>query len=97
MSTFERYLTVWVFLCIVVGIGLGHLMPGVFHLVGATEIAKSNMPVAVLIWLMVIPMLLKIDFGSLSKVGQYWRGIGVTLLINWAVKPFSMASEYRSI
>jgi len=91
MSTFERYLTVWVFLCIVVGIGLGHLMPGVFHLVGATEIAKINMPVAVLIWLMVIPMLLKIDFGSLSKVGQYWRGIGVTLLINWAVKPFSMA------
>jgi ACR3 family arsenite transporter len=91
MSTFERYLTVWVFLCIVVGIGLGHLMPGVFHLVGAAEIAKVNIPVAVLIWLMVIPMLLKIDFGSLSKVGQYWRGIGVTLLINWAVKPFSMA------
>jgi ACR3 family arsenite transporter len=91
MSTFERYLTVWVFLCIVAGIGLGHLIPGVFHLVGAAEIAKVNIPVAVLIWLMVIPMLLKIDFGSLSKVGQYWRGIGVTLLINWAVKPFSMA------
>jgi len=91
MSTFERYLTVWVFLCIVVGIALGHLMPDIFHLIGAAEIAKVNIPVAVLIWLMVIPMLLKIDFGSLSKVGQYWRGIGVTLLINWAVKPFSMA------
>ncbi|WP_455854516.1 ACR3 family arsenite efflux transporter [Ensifer canadensis] len=91
MSTFERYLTVWVFLCIVVGIALGHLMPGVFLVVGAAEIAKVNIPVAVLIWLMVIPMLLRIDFGSLSKVGSYWRGIGVTLFINWAVKPFSMA------
>ncbi|QFY62467.1 ACR3 family arsenite efflux transporter [Rhizobium grahamii] len=91
MSTFERYLTVWVFLCIVVGIALGHVMPGVFHAIGSAEVAKVNIPVAVLIWLMVIPMLLKIDFGSLSKVGKYWRGIGVTLFINWAVKPFSMA------
>lgn len=91
MSTFERYLTVWVALCILVGIALGHLMPGVFQTVGATEIAKVNIPVAVLIWLMVIPMLLKIDFRSLAKVGTYWRGIGVTLFINWAVKPFSMA------
>lgn len=91
MSTFERYLTVWVFLCIVVGIALGHLIPGVFHSIGGAELAKVNIPVAVLIWLMVIPMLLKIDFGSLSKVGKYWRGIGVTLFINWAVKPFSMA------
>ncbi len=91
MSTFERYLTIWVFLCIVVGIALGHLMPSVFQVIGAAEVAKVNIPVAILIWLMVIPMLLKIDFGSLSKVGQYWRGIGVTLLINWAVKPFSMA------
>jgi ACR3 family arsenite transporter len=91
MSTFERYLTVWVFLCILVGVSLGYLMPGVFHAIGAAEIAKVNIPVAVLIWLMVIPMLLKIDFGSLSKVGSYWRGIGVTLFINWAVKPFSMA------
>lgn len=91
MSAFERYLTVWVFLCILVGITLGHLMPGVFQAIGAAEIAKVNIPVAVLIWLMVIPMLLKIDFGSLSRVGSYWRGIGVTLFINWAVKPFSMA------
>jgi ACR3 family arsenite transporter len=91
VSTFERYLTVWVFLCIVVGIVLGHLMPGVFQTVGAAEIAKVNIPVAVLIWLMVIPMLLRIDFSSLRKVGRYWRGIGVTVLINWAVKPFSMA------
>ncbi len=91
MSTFERYLTVWVFLCIVVGIALGHGMPGVFHAIGAAEIAKVNIPVAALIWLMVIPMLLKIDFSSLAKVGSYWRGIGVTLFVNWAVKPFSMA------
>ena len=91
MSTFERYLTIWVFLCIVVGIALGHGMPGVFHVIGTAEVAKVNIPVAVLIWLMVIPMLLKIDFGSLAKVGSYWRGIGVTLFVNWAVKPFSMA------
>jgi ACR3 family arsenite transporter len=91
MSLFERYLTIWVFLCIVVGVALGHAMPTAFHAIGAAEIAKVNIPVAVLIWLMVIPMLLKIDFGSLSKVGRYWRGIGVTLFINWAVKPFSMA------
>lgn len=91
MSTFERYLTIWVFLCIVAGIALGHVMPSVFHVIGAAEIAKVNIPVAVLIWLMVIPMLLKIDFGSLAKVGSYWRGIGVTLFVNWAVKPFSMA------
>ncbi len=91
MSTFERYLTVWVFLCIVVGIALGHVMPSVFHVIGTAEVARVNIPVAVLIWLMVIPMLLKIDFGSLAKVGSYWRGIGVTLFVNWAVKPFSMA------
>ncbi|MDI6026031.1 ACR3 family arsenite efflux transporter [Corticibacterium sp. UT-5YL-CI-8] len=91
MSIFERYLTVWVMLCIVVGIALGHLMPGVFQVVGSAEIAEVNIPVALLIWLMVIPMLLRIDFGALSTVGQYWRGIGVTLFINWAVKPFSMA------
>ena len=91
MSTFERYLTVWVFLCIVVGIGAGHLFPGFFQWVGAAEIAKVNLPVAVLIWLMIIPMLLKIDFAALSRVKEHWRGIGVTLFINWAVKPFSMA------
>ncbi len=91
MSTFERYLTVWVFLCIAVGVALGHIMPGFFHVIAAAEIASVNIPVAILIWLMIIPMLLKIDFRSLTKVGSYWRGIGVTLFINWAVKPFSMA------
>lgn len=91
MSTFERYLTIWVFLCIAVGVALGHLMPGIFQIVGAAEIAKVNIPVASLIWLMIIPMLLKIDFRSVAQVGSYWRGIGVTLIINWAVKPFSMA------
>jgi ACR3 family arsenite transporter len=92
MSTFERYLTVWVGLCIAAGIALGQLMPGVFQAIGAAEIARVNLPVAVLIWLMIIPMLLKIDFRALKQVGQHWRGIGVTLFINWAVKPFSMAA-----
>ncbi|QTG17041.1 ACR3 family arsenite efflux transporter (plasmid) [Agrobacterium tumefaciens] len=91
MSAFERYLTVWVFLCILAGIALGHLMPDVFQVIGAAEVAKVNIPVAVLIWLMIIPMLIKIDFAALSQVGRHWRGIGVTLFINWAVKPFSMA------
>ncbi|MBV2144447.1 ACR3 family arsenite efflux transporter [Falsochrobactrum sp. TDYN1] len=91
MSTFERYLTLWVALCIVVGIALGHFLPGVFQAIGAAEIASVNLPVAALIWLMVIPMLLKIDFAALGEVGRHWRGIGVTLFINWAVKPFSMA------
>ncbi|MFF2319624.1 ACR3 family arsenite efflux transporter [Agrobacterium sp. NPDC058088] len=91
MSTFERYLTIWVFLCIIVGVALGHLMPGVFQTIGAAEIAKVNIPVAILIWLMIIPMLMKIDFRSLGQVSTFWRGIGVTLFINWAVKPFSMA------
>ena len=87
----EKYLTVWVALCIVAGVALGHLLPGVFGAIAAAEIAKVNIPVAVLIWLMVIPMLLKIDFSALRELGQHWRGIGVTLLVNWAVKPFSMA------
>ncbi|WP_174802293.1 ACR3 family arsenite efflux transporter [Martelella limonii] len=91
MSLFERYLTVWVGLCIVVGIALGHVMPGLFQTVGRLEVARVNIPVAVLIWLMVIPMLLKIDFGAMRTVGRHWRGIGVTLAVNWAVKPFSMA------
>jgi ACR3 family arsenite transporter len=91
MSRFERYLTVWVALCIVLGIALGHLFPDVFQAIGRAEIAKVNLPVAVLIWLMIIPMLVKIDFAALSEVKEHWRGIGVTLFINWAVKPFSMA------
>ncbi|MCX7071457.1 MAG: ACR3 family arsenite efflux transporter [Gammaproteobacteria bacterium] len=92
MSVFERYLTLWVAVCIVVGITLGHLLPGVFQTIGTAEIAKVNLPVAGLIWLMIIPMLIKIDFGALSRVKDHWRGIGVTLFINWAVKPFSMAA-----
>ena len=91
MSTFERYLTVWVALCIVLGIALGHFFPGFFQAVGSAEIARVNLPVAVLIWLMIIPMLAKIDFAALGKVREHWRGIGVTLFINWAIKPFSMA------
>ena len=90
MSTFERYLTLWVGLCIVAGVLLGHLFPGLFQLVGSAEIASVNLPVAVLIWLMVVPMLLRIDFAALGEVGRHWRGIGVTLFINWAVKPFSI-------
>ena len=91
MSAFERYLTVWVGFCIVAGIALGHFFPAIFQSIGAAEIAKVNLPLAVLIWLMIIPMLVKIDFSALSKVKEHWRGIGVTLFINWAVKPFSMA------
>jgi arsenite transporter len=92
MTIFERWLTLWVALCIVVGIALGHLLPGVFHAIGAAEIAKVNLPVAALIWLMIVPMLIKIDFAALGQVKEHWRGIGVTLFINWAVKPFSMAA-----
>ncbi|WP_454763118.1 ACR3 family arsenite efflux transporter [Cupriavidus campinensis] len=88
---FERYLTVWVALCIVVGIALGQVMPGVFQAIGRMEYAQVNLPVGFLIWVMIIPMLLKIDFGALGQVKSHWRGIGVTLFINWAVKPFSMA------
>lgn len=92
MSLFERWLTLWVALCIVVGIALGHVVPGVFQLIGAAEVAKVNLPMAALIWLMIIPMLIKIDFAALGRVREHWRGIGVTLVVNWAVKPFSMAA-----
>jgi len=92
MSLFERYLTLWVALCIVAGIALGHVAPAVFHGIGAAEVAKVNLPVAALIWLMIVPMLVKIDFAALGQVRAHWRGIGVTLFINWAVKPFSMAA-----
>lgn len=91
MSIFERYLSLWVALCIIAGIGLGQFMPNAFQAIGSTEIAGINIPVAALIWLMIIPMLVKIDFAALGKIGSYWRGIGVTLFVNWAVKPFSMA------
>ncbi len=88
---FERYLTLWVVLCIVAGIGLGHLIPQLFQTIGHLEVAQINLPVALLIWLMIIPMLLKIDLKALKNVGKHWRGMGVTLVINWLVKPFSMA------
>jgi ACR3 family arsenite transporter len=91
MSVFERYLTVWVALCILVGIVLGQLFPDVFQAVGNIEVANINLPVAVLVWLMIIPMLIKIDLKQLKQVRQYWRGVGVTLFVNWGVKPFSMA------
>ena len=91
LSVFERYLTLWVAACIAVGVALGHFFPGAFQAIGAMEVARVNLPVAVLIWLMIIPMLVKIDFGALGQVRQHWRGVGVTLFINWAVKPFSMA------
>lgn len=91
MSLFERYLTLWVFLCIIAGVLLGHLFPAFFGAVSTLEIAKVNLPVALLIWLMIVPMLVKIDFRALTDVTRHWRGISITLLINWAVKPFSMA------
>ncbi len=92
ISLFERYLTLWVALCIVAGVALGAAVPGAFAAIASAEIARVNLPVAVLIWLMIIPMLLKIDFGALGSVRQHWKGVGVTLFINWAVKPFSMAA-----
>ncbi|WP_084267982.1 ACR3 family arsenite efflux transporter [Azohydromonas lata] len=91
MSVFERWLTIWVFLCIVAGIALGQLLPGPFQAIGRMEVAQVNLPVGALIWIMIIPMLLKVDFTSLHQVSQHWKGIGVTLFVNWAVKPFSMA------
>lgn len=91
MNLFERYLSVWVLLCIVVGILLGQRFPELFQQIGGLEIAQVNIPVAVLVWLMILPMLLKIDFQSLQEVRQHWKGVGITLFVNWAVKPFSMA------
>ncbi|NTW50987.1 MAG: ACR3 family arsenite efflux transporter [Chlorobiaceae bacterium] len=91
MSVFERYLTVWVFLCILIGIALGQFLPGLFQAIGRMEVAQVNLPVGLLIWVMIIPMLVKVDFGALHEVRQHVRGIGVTLVVNWLVKPFSMA------
>ena len=91
LGVFERYLSLWVGLSIVAGVGLGQAFPGAFAALGRLEVARVNLPVAALIWLMIVPMLLKIDFGSLAGVREHWRGIGVTLFVNWAVKPFSMA------
>lgn len=91
MGGFERYLSAWVFLCIVAGVALGHLFPGLFQAVGAMEVARVNLPVGLLIWVMVIPMLVKVDFGALGEVRSHTKGIAVTLFVNWLVKPFSMA------
>lgn len=91
MNIFERYLTVWVFICIVVGIALGQLFPAAFQLLGGLEVANVNIPVGFLIWIMIIPMLVKVDFGAMNQMRQHLKGIGVTLFINWLVKPFSMA------
>jgi ACR3 family arsenite transporter len=91
MSLFERYLTIWVALCILIGVALGHWFPAIFAAIGRAELARVNFPVAMLIWLMIVPMLLRIDFRALGGVRKHWRGIGVTLLVNWGVKPFSMA------
>jgi ACR3 family arsenite transporter len=91
MGLFERYLTLWVGLCIITGIGLGQMFPNAFQAVGRIEVAHINLPVAMLVWLMIIPMLLKVDLKALKGVKQYWRGVGVTLFVNWGVKPFSMA------
>jgi ACR3 family arsenite transporter len=91
MSVFERFLSVWVALCIVAGIALGQFFPGVFQAIGRMEVSHVNLPVGVLIWVMIIPMLLKVDFSAMREVGQHIKGIGVTLFVNWLVKPFSMA------
>ena len=91
MSVFERYLTVWVLLCILAGIALGQGLPSVFQAIGRLEYAQVNLPVGLLIWVMIIPMLVKVDFGALGQVRQHIKGIGVTLVVNWLVKPFSMA------
>ena len=91
MNLFERYLTLWVFLCIVAGIALGQLFPGPFQAIGRMEVAQVNLPVGLLIWVMIIPMLVKVDFGALGEMRQHVKGIGVTLFVNWLVKPFTMA------
>jgi ACR3 family arsenite transporter len=91
MGVFERFLTVWVALCIIAGIALGQMMPGAFHVLGNATVAQVNIPVAVLVWLMIVPMLLKIDLAALREVGQHWRGIASTVGVNWLIKPFSMA------
>ena len=91
LSFFERYLTAWVALCIAIGILLGQVLPGMFQAIASLEVARVNLPVGLLIWIMIIPMLIKIDFGALGQIREHVRGIGVTLVVNWLVKPFSMA------
>lgn len=90
MSFFEKYLTLWVFLCIVLGVLLGQLFPDLFQMIGSIQYAQINIPVGILIWVMIIPMLMRIDFRSIAEVKRHTKGIGVTLFVNWFVKPFSM-------
>ena len=91
LGTFERYLTFWVIFCIVIGVGLGSVFPSQFMKIGDAEVAQVNIPVAILVWLMIVPMLMKIDIKAMHKVLEQWQGIGVTVFVNWAIKPFSMA------
>ncbi len=91
LGGFERWLSLWVALCIAAGIVLGRTVPGMFHALGRFEIAHINLPVGVLIWIMIVPMLMRVDFGALGTVRRHWRGMGITLFVNWASKPFSMA------
>ncbi|HEX7112929.1 MAG TPA: ACR3 family arsenite efflux transporter [Mizugakiibacter sp.] len=91
LGTFERWLTLWVAACMAAGVLLGRLAPGAFHALGTLQVARINLPVGVLIWAMIVPMLMRVDFGTLGAVRRHWRGFGVTLFVNWAVKPFSMA------
>ncbi|WP_423837150.1 arsenic resistance protein, partial [Thalassospira lucentensis] len=92
MNLFERYLTVWVAASIVVGIALGEMLPDLFQTIGNLTAYEINLPVTILIWLMIVPMLMKVDFKALHEVGKQWRGIGVTLGVNWLIKPFTMAA-----
>jgi ACR3 family arsenite transporter len=97
MNTFERYLTIWVALCIVAGVTLGSLGPAPFHFLGGLTVAQVNLPVAVLIWLMVIPMLLRVDFGALSTLAKHWRGMAVTLGVNWLVNSRAIVALLRMV
>ena len=90
MSFFERNLTLWVAACIVAGVALGQVFPALFQAIGRMEVARVNVPVGILIWIMIIPMLLRIDFGALHQVRAHWKGFGITVFVNWAIKPFSM-------
>src|SRR6478609_1564369 len=87
LGVFERFLTLWVALCIITGIALGQMLPAIFHLIGNATVAQVNLPVAILVWLMIVPMLLKIDLAALREVGQHWRGIASTVGVNWFIKP----------
>ena len=91
MNVFERFLSLWVLLCIGAGVVLGQLFPSLFRALGGLEVSRVNLPVGLLIWVMIIPMLVRVDFGTLHRVREHWKGIGITLFVNWAVKPFSMA------